>query len=311
MDARPMSAPRARAAATEPSAGTFSYARDPEELLPHTRVAGEVLRAARERDAARLEDAGVVGKREGVRHILFDEENRDAGIANRGKRGEHLADEARGKAEGRLVEEEEARACHEAAADRAHLLLSSRERAGFLGMALLEHREHHEDLLERARRLGPRYLSPCPHLEVLENRHARPELTRLGHEHEAVRSPRVCRPVREVAAVEQNASAPEREKARDRLQESRLPGAVRAHEREDLAGLDAEGHVPDGLHVSIGDVEALDGKEAQRAASSGASPKYAATTAGSRSTSSGRPSAILSPKFSTRIRSESPTTAWT
>src|ERR1017187_9103629 len=286
-----------------------SYARDSEELLPDARVAGEVLRAARERDAARLEDAGVVGESEGVRHILLDEEDGDACLANGGKRGEHFADEARGKAESRLVEEEEARACHEAAADRAHLLLSSRERAGFLGMALLEHREHGEDLRERARRLGPRSLFPCPHLEVLENRHARPELTRLGHE--PVRGSRVSRPVREVAAVEQDASAPWREKARDRLQESGLPGAVRAHEREDLAGLDAERNLPDGLHVSIGDVEALDGKEAQRAASSGASPKYAATTAGSRSTSSGRPSAILSPKFRTRIRSETPTTAWT
>src|SRR5664280_1494939 len=185
-----------------------SYARDSEELLPDARVAGEVLRAARERDAARLEDAGVVGESEGMRHILLDEEDGDAGLANGGKRGEHLADEARGKAESRLVEEEEARACHEAAADRAHLLLSSRERAGFLGMALLEHREHGEDLRERACRLGPRSLPPCPHLEVLENRHPRPELTRLGHEHEAVGSPRVCRPVHEVAAVEQDASAP-------------------------------------------------------------------------------------------------------
>src|SRR5664279_3614965 len=68
-------------------------------------------------------------------------------------------------------------------------------------MALLEHREHGEDLRERACRLGPRSLPPCPHLEVLENRHPRPELTRLGHEHEAVGSPRVCRPVHEVAAV--------------------------------------------------------------------------------------------------------------
>src|SRR5664279_3614966 len=107
------------------------------------------------------------------------------------------------------------------------------------------------------------------------------------------------------------ACVPAGPRGRGRLQESRLPGAVRAHEREDLAGFDAEGNVPDGLHVSIGDVEALDGKEAQRAASSGASPKYAATTAGSRSTSSGRPSAIFSPKFRTRIRSETPTTAWT
>ena len=81
------------------------------------------------------------------------------------------------------------------------------------------------------------------------------------------------RPVHEVAAVEQDAPAPGREKARDRLQESRLPGAVRAHERQNLPGLDAEGDVPHGLDVSIEDVEVLDGQEAQRAASTGASPK--------------------------------------
>src|ERR1019366_3327963 len=228
-----------------------SYPRDPEKLPPPRRVAGEVFREARERDAARLQDAGVVGEREGVRHILLDEEDRDARLPDRGKRGENLAHEARGKAESRLVEEKEARTGHEAPPDRAHLLLAARERAGFLGVAVPEQGEHREDVLECARRLGPCLLPPSPHLEVLENRHPRPELPGFGHEHEAVRSPRVSRPMYEVAAVERDATAPGREKARDRLEERCLAGAVRAHEGQDLAGVDLEGHVPDRLHVAV------------------------------------------------------------
>src|ERR1019366_6755910 len=79
-----------------------SYSRDPEKLLLDPRVAGEILCEARERDAARLQDAGVVGEREGVRHVLLDEEDRDARLSDRGKRGEDLSHEARSEAERRL-----------------------------------------------------------------------------------------------------------------------------------------------------------------------------------------------------------------
>src|SRR5450759_131435 len=68
-----------------------SYARNPEKLLPHARVLSEVFRETGERDAARLQDTSVVGEREGVRHVLLDEEDRDARLPDRGKRGEDLA----------------------------------------------------------------------------------------------------------------------------------------------------------------------------------------------------------------------------
>ena len=61
---------------------------------------------------------------------------------------EQVVHHERREAERQLVDEEETRAAHEPAPDRAHLLLAAREAARELARALLEARKEREDALE-------------------------------------------------------------------------------------------------------------------------------------------------------------------
>src|SRR5262249_15595199 len=163
-----------------------------------------------------------------------------------------------------------------------------------------------------------------PHLQVLADRHRRPELPRLRNEDEAVLH-QAKRPLgRDVAPVVDDATALRMEETGHGLQDRRLAGALGADQGDDLALRDFERDVPDGLHVVVENVDRFDGEERlpwlghdphpdplpEGEGEASSSPMYAATTAGSRTTSAGGPSAIFSPKLSTRIRSEIPTTAW-
>ena len=57
---------------------------------------------------------------------------------------EQLLDQQRRQAERRLVEDQELRLGHQSAADRQHLLLAARQRAGALALPLGEPREDRE-----------------------------------------------------------------------------------------------------------------------------------------------------------------------
>src|SRR5450759_5895234 len=77
--------------------------------VAHAGVDEELGGGPRERDAARFEDVGAVGEREGMRHVLLDEDDRHAARADGPERREDLADEERGETQGRLVQQEQTR----------------------------------------------------------------------------------------------------------------------------------------------------------------------------------------------------------
>src|SRR5262249_60915021 len=73
--------------------------------------------------------------------VLLDQEHGDPALVDLANRAEDLAHEQGRESERRLVQEQEARARHESAADGQHLLLAARERARALLLALEQSRE--------------------------------------------------------------------------------------------------------------------------------------------------------------------------
>src|SRR5438105_3027290 len=87
----------------------------------------------------------------------------------------------RREAERGLVEHDELGLAHKAAADREHLLLAARHRAGKLLAALGEPRKQLEGLVERAPRLLARARQHRAHLQVLEHAERWKDLPAFGH----------------------------------------------------------------------------------------------------------------------------------
>src|SRR2546425_6401556 len=96
---------------------------------------------AREHDLADLEHIGLLRGGEREVRVLLDDEDGQALLVQPGEDLEDLADDDRGEAERGLVEHEQARPGDQRAAEREHLLLAARERAGRLCAPLAELRE--------------------------------------------------------------------------------------------------------------------------------------------------------------------------
>src|SRR2546427_562622 len=102
----------------------------PEIRFLHPLVAGEI--AALEHDVAALEDIAARSQGERGLRVLLDEQDADALGRELAERAEDFHGDERREAERRLVEQQEARAHHQGAADDQHLLLAPGERAGDL-----------------------------------------------------------------------------------------------------------------------------------------------------------------------------------
>src|SRR5580658_1804450 len=100
-------------------------------------------------DRALLHEIDALARREGERHVLLDQQDRDALPVQRVDDLSDLRHHARHQAFGRLVEQDDPRLEHHGAGDREHLLLAARQRAARLAAPLGEHREIGEDLGEQ------------------------------------------------------------------------------------------------------------------------------------------------------------------
>ena len=87
--------------------------------------------------------------RERVVHVLLDDQQRRAGVADRLERAVHLVDDDRRETERELVGDQQPRLLDEHARERQHALLAARERAGELLAPLTEPREQLVRLVER------------------------------------------------------------------------------------------------------------------------------------------------------------------
>src|SRR5438067_6640835 len=122
---------------------------NPYVSLPHAIVRQQLRAGTAQHDAAVFQHVTAVRHGEGLRDILLDQHDRETGFAVEAfDYPEHLVDHHRRQAERGLVAEDEPRLAHQAAADREHLLLAARERAGALTLALGEPREKRADALQ-------------------------------------------------------------------------------------------------------------------------------------------------------------------
>src|SRR5262245_6743759 len=116
----------------------------------NARVGQERVASAREHHAPGLEDVAAIAQLEGLHDPLLDQQDRQPALApDAVDRLEDLLDDARPQPLRGLVEQEQIGPGHQPAAQRQHLLLAARQRAGELAVALPEDREEREYLLQR------------------------------------------------------------------------------------------------------------------------------------------------------------------
>ena len=126
------------------------------------REVAELVGRATERDRALRQHRDLVGDLERVTHVLLDEQQRRAGVADRGEVAVHLVDDDRREPERELVGDEQARRLHQHAREREHPLLAARERAGDLLAPLAQAGEQLVRTVERRRRPGARTRAGTP-----------------------------------------------------------------------------------------------------------------------------------------------------
>src|SRR3954468_1169156 len=107
-------------------------------------------------DAAVLEHIGTLRDLERYGDVLLDQQDRHAALVQHMDGAQHFLHHERREAERGLVEHDELRRTHQAAADGEHLLLAARQGAGELRAPLLQPWEEREHLVEHALRLPAR-----------------------------------------------------------------------------------------------------------------------------------------------------------
>ncbi len=212
-------------------------------------------------DASRLQHVGAGGEGERAACVLLDEQHGHSLGVDAAEHPENLPGEKRGEAERGLVEEQQARADHEGARDREHLLLASRQRARGLACALAKDGKERERALRRLGDARPRH-GMAAHEQVLVHGELGEDFAPLGHVADAGGDDGVGRRAGDVAAVEDNAPRVGAHEARDRPQGGALAAAVGAEERHDLARADRERHVLQRAALAIGDRHGIQREEA-------------------------------------------------
>ena len=115
---------------------------------------------------------------------------------------EHVLHDRRRQAERRLVEHHEIRRAHQAAADRQHLLLAARQRAGGLPLALGEHAETaRTPARDSARGCARARGSIAPIVEIFRDRQRRKHLPAFRDLADAEIADAVARPAGDVVAA--------------------------------------------------------------------------------------------------------------
>ena len=205
--------------------------------------------------------------------VLLDQEDRRSLRVDLRQNPKDRFAEDRRESERRLVEHEELRACHQRATDRQHLLLAAGERPGELFRTLFQTRKELIDARDVRWNTGA--ILPCvgPHHQIVEDDHSRKEASALRgvadpDAHDIVRRHRG-----DVLSIEDDASGRGVVETRDRPQRRGLAGSVRADQRDDLSGIDAEGDAAEGLDPSVEDVDARDIQKGHASAASPGTPR--------------------------------------
>ena len=210
--------------------------------------------------------------------VLFDQQNREAFLIQSPHDAEHLLHDCRRQTERRLVEHDETRLPHQAAADRQHLLLAARQGSSRLFGALGEAREQAEHALQRRLLRGARPFQGSAHLEIFEHGQIGKHLAAFGDMADADLARPVARPAGDIDAVERDLARRGLLDAMDGADQRAFARTVRAHDGHDLAGGDLDRHAGQRLGVAIVEVDAVDLEKGGTHAGS-SSPRYTSRTA--------------------------------
>jgi hypothetical protein len=177
---------------------------------------------------------------ESNRDVLLHEQDGDPEIANLHQGlGEHV-DYARRQPERKLVDQQQLGFAHQGAADRAHLLLAARKRAGGLPPALCQDREQLVDAFEVGAQCIAVTLAVGAHQQVVADAHRTEQPAAFRHVGDPARDHVVGREFAEIFSVELDRARPCPQDAGDCAQQCRLAGAVGADETDDLAFTNVE-----------------------------------------------------------------------
>jgi hypothetical protein len=157
-----------------------------------------------------------------------------------------------------LVEHHQLRRAHQAAADRQHLLLAARKRAGRLAQALLQARKHRQHTVAVLVAVRLRARQHRAHVEVFGDSQCGKHLAALRHLPDAEIAHLVARQPRNVAAAVADRTARRAVHARDGADQRGLAGAVRADDRDDRPLLHLERYAVERLGVAVEHVDVLD-----------------------------------------------------
>src|SRR5579883_507436 len=243
-----------------------------EAALAQAGMLGELAGAAGQGHDAALQHVGAMGDRQRLHDVLLDQQNREALAVQSADQGEHLLYQKRRQAERRLIEDEQLRLAHHAAADCQHLLLAARQRAGVLRPALLQAGEDGDDVVEVLLPAGAA-TAVAAELEVLANRQVGEDAPAFRDLDEARLDDAGRAGTGDIDTVEVDPAAERTIEAAEIVVERRLAGAVAAQQRHDLAGADAEIDAAQDLDWAIARAQALHVKhEAPQARSTLAAP---------------------------------------
>ncbi len=222
-------------------------------------VAAEFGAGAGDGDLAGFDDVSAVGDFECHEGVLFDEEDGGAFASDFLDGLEDGFDEDGGEAHGGFVEEEEAWARHEGAADGEHLLFAAGEGAAGLAEAFLEAGEEAVDAVEVL--LDGVVAGVGAHEEVFVDGEAVEDAAAFGYVGESEADDGVGLEAVDALAGEGDLAGSWADDAGDGAEGGGFAGTVGADEGDDFAFFDVEGDAFDGEDGAVAGVEVADVKE--------------------------------------------------
>ena len=239
--------------------------------MPAHDLVGQVCDRAGNGDRAAVHGIEAVGDLAAEIDVLFDEQDgqrlfllqlpnggpdllhgvvRLGDDLERGRRGlellqrvANLVDDRWLDALGGFVEDEQPGFGKQGAADGELLLLAAGEHAAFAREHFLKHRKEPEHVIEGVVRFGT--AAAVDHeadLQVFRHREVGKDVAALRNVADAEAGTDVGRQPVDPPAGEGDCAGPDRQKADDGLQGSRLAHAIASHQGDDFAGADVEGH---------------------------------------------------------------------
>src|SRR3984957_5853620 len=240
------------------SPGTTATAVSPagsnREMSAHIGPGVEFRRRSAKADGAFLDDIDALGYEASESEVLFADEKAEPLALHFANSLDHLLDDAGRKAFGRLVEQQKRRIAHQRPRNGEHLLLPSGDARASAPPQFAQVWKNGEEPLRRPGRSVCTGRLPAD-LQIFLDRQIGEDPTVFRHIAKPAPHDLVSGALRNVLAVEDDATAAPSHKPQDGAERCRLTRAIAAKQRDRLAGGDLQRDVEQHLRSAIGRVE--------------------------------------------------------